>query len=167
METTHARATHQLTDGRAHVDARAAGIAWQDDADTLMRAYLEERGREIRTRLHALWLLRRGTSLPQVARMLGTAPPSVERWLEWYRQGGISEVRRRQYRGRAPRLTRAQQTALLERARTQPFHTTQDAQRWVETHLGVSYTHSGMRWLLERLGVKEQGTPLRALRRSA
>jgi len=39
--------------------------------------------------------------------------------------------------------------------------TTQDARSWVEADLGVSYTHSGMRWLLDRLGLKEQGRPLR------
>jgi len=134
---------------------------WHDDAEGLMRAYLDERGREIRTRLHTLWLLRRGTPLPAVARTLGTGVPSVQRWLDWYQRGGIDEVRRRQYRGRAPRLTRSQLNALLERGRTQPFMTTQDARSWVESDLGVSYTHSGMRWLLERLSLKEQGRPLR------
>ncbi|HXI18397.1 MAG TPA: helix-turn-helix domain-containing protein, partial [Chloroflexota bacterium] len=83
------------------------------------------------------------------------------RWLDWYQRGGIGEVRRRHYRGRAPRLTRSQLKVLLDRARTQPFMTTQDARSWVESYLGVSYTHSGMRWLLERHGLKEQGRPLR------
>ncbi len=139
-------------------------VLWTDEPEALLRAYLEERGREIRTRLHALWLLRRGTPVPHVARTLGATVPSVIRWLHWYRQGGIQEVRRRQYRGRSARLTRAQQAELLSRARRQPFTSTQDAQRWVESHLGVAYTHSGMRWLLERLGMKEQGRPLRLAR---
>src|SRR5687767_7537720 len=104
--------------------ARADETIWRDDAETLLRAYLDESGREIKTRLHALWLIRRGASLPGAARAVGAAAASVERWLEWYRHGGVPEVRRRQYRGRVARLTKAQQRALLERARAQPFLST-------------------------------------------
>jgi transposase len=141
-----------------------ASESWQDDADSLMRAYLDEDGREIRTRLHALWLVRRGARVAVAARAVGAAVPSVQRWLGWYRQGGVEEVRRRQYRGRVTRLTGAQQTALLERARQQPFLSTQEARRWTEGQLGIRYTHSGMRWLLERLGLKDPGQPLRHTR---
>ena len=144
--------------------ARAAWPTWRDDAETLLRAYMEEGGKEIKTRLHALWLIRQGAALPVAARAVGAATASVQRWLEWYERGGVPEVRRRQYRGRTARLTRGQQRALLERARVQPFLSTQDARRWVEAHLGVRYTHSGMRWLLERLGLKEQGRPLKVTR---
>jgi transposase len=144
--------------------ARAEETAWRDDADALMRAYLDESSREIQTRLHALWLVRRGASVPATARTVGASVASVQRWLEWYRHGGLADVRRRQYRGRVARLSKAQQRALLERARVQPFLSTQDAQRWVESHLGVRYTHSGMRWLLERLGLKDQGRPLKLTR---
>lgn len=144
--------------------ARVEETAWRDDADTLLRAYLDETGREIKTRLHALWLIRRGASVAVASRAVGASTASVQRWLEWYRHGGLMEVRRRQYRGRVARLTTAQQRALLARAHAQPFLSTQDAQRWVEAHIGVRYTHSGMRWLLERLGLKEQGRPLRLTR---
>ncbi|HET7769083.1 MAG TPA: helix-turn-helix domain-containing protein [Chloroflexota bacterium] len=133
---------------------------WRDDAEALLRAYLDETGKEIRTRLHALWLMRRGARPHLAARAVGASTASVQRWVAWYTRGGVPEVRRRQYRGRVARLSKAQQRALVERARAQPFLSTQDARRWVEAHLGVRYTHSGMRWLLERLGLKEQGQPL-------
>ena len=137
---------------------------WRDDSETLLRAYLDESGREIRTRLHALWLMRRGACPHAAARAVGASTASVHRWLAWYARGGIAEVRQRQYRGRVARLSRTQQRALIERARGQPFLSTQEARRWVEAHLGVRYTHSGMRWLLERLGLKEQGQPLSVTR---
>jgi transposase len=144
--------------------APVVGDRWPDDVEALLRAYVDETGREIKTRLHALLLVRRGASVAVAARATGAAAPSVQRWLTWYLRGGVAEVRRRQYRGRVTRLTAAQQTALLDRARRQPFLTTQDAQRWTEAHLGVRYTHSGMRWLLERLGLKDPGQPLRETR---
>ena len=132
--------------------------------DQLLEAYRQETGREIRTRLHAVWLVERGAAPGMAARAVGAALPSVRRWLEWYAQGGVGEVRRRQYRGRVARLTAAQQAALLERARVRPFLSTEDARLWVEERLGVRYTHSGMRWLLERLGLKDAGQPLRETR---
>jgi transposase len=134
---------------------------WRDDSETLLRACLDEETREIKTRLHVLWLLRRGIDLRVVARISGARTTSVRRWLDWYQHGGIPEVRRRMYRGPVARLSRTQQQALLERARVDPFRSTQEARRWVEGHLGVRYTHSGMRWVLERLGLKEPGKPLR------
>ena len=133
---------------------------WLEDGEELLRAFYDETGREIRMRLHALWLMRGGASVASAARAVGVGSTSVRRWLNWYDRGGVPEVRRRQYRGRNPRLTEAQQRALLKRARVSPFMSTQDARRWVDAHLGVSYTHSGMRWLLERLGLKLPGRPL-------
>lgn len=134
---------------------------WSEDREELLRAYREEPGREIRARLHALWIVRGGASVTSAARTVGVASASVRRWLDWYDTGGVSGVRRRQYRGRIPRLSEAQQRALVERARVSPFLSTQDARRWAGAHLGVTYTHSGMRWLLERLGLKQPGRPLR------
>ena len=45
---------------------------------------------EVRTRLHALWLLRRGEGPTAV---VGVGRNAVQRWLRWYREGGLDAVR--------------------------------------------------------------------------
>ena len=46
-------------------------IAWQEEATTLRQAYRRERDPELRPRLQALWLLRAGHPLRQVAEVVG------------------------------------------------------------------------------------------------
>src|SRR5688500_18222113 len=69
-------------------------VAWQesDTPETLKRAYQKERDPEVRTRLHGLWLLRCGWSLRSVAEALGIHYRSVQRWVAWYRQGGLAPL---------------------------------------------------------------------------
>ena len=46
-------------------------IAWRDEEPALREAYRRERDPELRPRVHALWLLRRGEPLGEVADLVG------------------------------------------------------------------------------------------------
>ena len=46
--------------------ARRMDIPWQEDAETLFRVDKQEPDSEIRSRLHALWLLRQGYTVAEV-----------------------------------------------------------------------------------------------------
>jgi hypothetical protein len=52
--------------------ARTLEIVWQDDVDSLFQLYRRESDPELRTRWHALWLLRQG-STPTAAAQLPAA----------------------------------------------------------------------------------------------
>jgi transposase len=69
-------------------------IAWQvaDTPDALRERYRREEEGETRTRLQALWLLRTGWNMEEVARVTGVHYRTVQRWVGWYRQGGLAEV---------------------------------------------------------------------------
>ena len=73
-------------------------VVWrpEETAEALRRAYREEADGEVRTRLHGLWLVRRGQRLAEVAQVVGVHPRTVQRWVRWYRDGGLAAVRRRQ-----------------------------------------------------------------------
>src|ERR687896_396149 len=79
-------------------------VAWRepDTPEALKGAYQREQDPEVRTRLHRLWLLRCGWRLGRVAEVMGTHYRSVQRWVAWYREGGLPEVRRHQMGGRGP-----------------------------------------------------------------
>jgi transposase len=129
-------------------------IAWRDDEPVLRQAYKREREAELRPRLHALWLLRRGERLGAVADLVGVHYRTVQQWVAWYRRGGLAEVRRHRNGGRqgAPsRLSPVQRQLLVERAAADGFATIGEARAWAEQQFGVRYAYGGMRSLFHRL----------------
>ena len=67
-------------------------VEWRDSARELFTWYRYERDGFRRTRLQALWLLRRGEQLLNVASAVGMQPRTVRRWLRLYEAGGIMSV---------------------------------------------------------------------------
>ncbi len=132
-------------------------VAWTESAEELYARFTGERDVRRRQRLQALWLVRSGRSVPEAARLAGGSQRSLERWLSWYRQGGLEAVVARVpghgAQGQPSRLTADQQQALVAQTAQGTFHTYHEARAWVEQTFGVAYTYNGLFTLLARLGV--------------
>ena len=135
--------------GRPFVIAWAAG----DTPAALHDAYRHQPRGEVRSRLQALWLLRKGWRLEAVAAAVGVHYRTVQRWVGWYRAGGLAEVRRRRGggHGKPAYLTPVQEAAVKAEAATGAFHTAGEVRQWVADQFGVHYTAKGIYSLLERL----------------
>lgn len=130
---------------------------WHHSQEELCQAYHQATDARLRTRLQALWLLRDGRALEEVARLTGVAYRTVQTWVTWYRQGGVAEVACHCQGGGAPaKLTTAQTQALKAQADTGAFRTRWDAIQWVREQYGVVYTYGGMRGMFLRLRLKKQ-----------
>lgn len=135
-------------------------IEWNERADELKALYLKEKHPQRRTRLQALWHLRRGKMVKDVVAMVGVDRRVVQRWLSWYRQGGLAEIRQRVSGHGAPGglayLNSLQQRALVARVALGDFRTVWDVMEWVQSRWGVIYSYEGMRSLMKRhkLGLK-------------
>ena len=57
----------------------------KDTPAALKEAYLSQEDVSIRSRLHVLWLLRRGWRITAAAGAVGVHYRSAQRWVEWYR----------------------------------------------------------------------------------
>jgi transposase len=103
--------------------------------------------------LHALWLVRRGQTTRETAEVLGVDERTVQRWLAWYRAGGLAPIEERHAgsQGARPYLTAEQQAGLADEVATGRFRTAAEIRRWVAERWGVSYTEGGMYALLHRL----------------
>ena len=138
--------------------ARAVVVEWGEGGEELRRRFAAERDGARRARLQALWLVREGRGVGEAARLAGVGARTVERWLGWYRAGGLAEVRRRVpghgARGAPGRLDAGQRAALLARAGEGAFRTYGEARDWVEREWGVAYSYQGMYALLAGLGVR-------------
>lgn len=132
-------------------------IDWrpEDEAATLKTAYLKERRPDVRPRLQALWLLRGGRGVRAVAQVVGVHERTVQRWVGWYRDGGVATVRahRQAGRGQPSFLTADQQAQLWEQAATGAFRTAAEAQQWVAHQFGARYRLGGIYALLGRLRI--------------
>jgi putative transposase len=130
-------------------------VVWreEDTPEALKGAYQKERDPELRTRLHGLWLLRCGWHLGKVAEAMGTHYRSVQRWVAWYRQGGLPEVMRHKMGGpgRQPLLRLEEETRVSDTVSTGQFQTAGELRDWIAQQYGASYTLGGVYSLLKRL----------------
>lgn len=134
---------------------RKLTVAWarEDDAASLYERYRRERRADVRPRLHGVWLVRTGKTTREVAEVLGVDERTVQRWLAWYRAGGLTplEERHAQGRGALAFLAPEQQAELSDEVATGRFRTAAEIRQWVQARWGVSYTEGGMYALLGRL----------------
>lgn len=125
----------------------------EDTEKALKATYVRARDRWVRMRLHALWLLRRGWRLDQVAQAVGTDYRSVQRWVAWYRRGGLAEVQGHRMGGRGlpAFLSPAEQEAVATEVASGRFRTAAEIRDWIAEQYEVDYTVAGVYGLLDRL----------------
>ena len=137
---------------------RKLQIEWQESAERLKQLYKQERHPQRRIRLLALWHLRQGRSLIGVSEMVCVPYRVLQRWVAWYRQGGMTEVLRRvtgyQAKGIAPLLNPAQQKALAAKVELGDFKTVWEVVEWVQGRWGIRYSYQGMYSLMKRHNLK-------------
>ena len=131
-------------------------VKWRegDTEEALKAAYQAERDIYVRTRLHALWLLRCGRRAAEVAKIMGVGYRAVQQWVMWYRRGGLDEVRAHKTGGKGlpPLMSADQERALVEEVKSGRFRTAGQIRDWIEDEYSVSYKTSSIYKLLERLG---------------
>jgi transposase len=137
--------------------ARPFQIDWQEDEQTLYELYKQEKNAQNRTRLQALWLLRQGRPMSQVAQIVGVHYRTVQEWVAWYRQGGVAEVLGHWHGGHGGqerRLTADQEAELKAKAAAGDMRTIHEGVAWVKQTYGVEYSYWGMRWVFDRLALR-------------
>ena len=130
-------------------------VSWaqEDTAEALKAAYQRERDRELRTRLHGLWLLRSGWRLSSVAAAVGVHYRTVQTWVGWYRKGGVAEVVSHKMggKGQEPYLTDEAEEQVADEVATGRFRTAGEIRDWIAEEYGVTYKMGGIYNLMHRL----------------
>ena len=134
---------------------RRCEVAWQaeDTVAALKTAYQREGAGAIRQRLQGLWLLRSGWRLGAVAAALGVHYRTVQRWVDWYRAGGLAAVRAHRLGGHGPPalLSAEAQVAVADAVATGRFRTAAEVGDGIAETYGVRYRPGGLASLLQRL----------------
>ena len=135
---------------------RPLRIDWHesDTPEALKEAYQSQSDVRVRTRLHLLWLVRSGWQIKAASEAVGVHYRSAQRWIEWYRVGGLREVVSRKMGGVGqPRfLSDEQESGLVEEVGSGRFRTAGEIADWVESEYGVRFKGNSIYSVLERLG---------------
>lgn len=131
-------------------------VSWrpEDTPEALKAAYRAQQDTMLRTRLQGLWLLRSGRQLGEVSSVVGVHYRTVQKWVSWYRKGGVREVLSHRMRGKGqPRfLSEEQERELIGEVESGRFRTAGEIRDWIESEYGVSFRPGSVYTLLARLG---------------
>jgi len=109
--------------------------------------------RRVYQRLTAVLLLAEGKSRAEVAHVLGIGLSQLGEWLRLYRNQGVDALCTLRYKGDPGKLTPSQLERLKEEVSTGCFRNSEQIRQWLVDTFGVSYTPSGVKDLLRRIGV--------------
>ena len=88
----------------------------------------------------------------EVAGLLGVTARMVREWIKLYQKGGLDKVCNLGYRGRPCDLNDEQIEALREEIKAGRFRAAKQVRQWLEDEFGKTYSLSGVKELLRRLG---------------
>jgi transposase len=110
--------------------------------------------RRIYQRLTAVLAVAAGKTRADVAELLGVGLTQLGDWLGVFRNKGLEALCTFHYQGDPGKLTPHQVGQLKEKVATGCFRNSDQIRFWVEETFGVSYTSSGVKDLLKRIGVR-------------
>src|SRR4051812_32432755 len=123
------------------------------------RCRKETLDRRIYQRLTAVLTIAEGTSREEVAPLLGIGLSQLGEWLRVYRIKGLEALCTLHYKGDPGKLTAQQVDRLKQEVSTGCFRNSDQIRQWLVDTFGVSYSPSGVKDLLRRIGVSYIASP--------
>src|SRR5512135_2666746 len=108
--------------------------------------------RRIYQRLSAVLWSDDGRTREEIAELAGVSTRQVGQWLRIFRNKGLDELCTLHYKGDPGRLRPAQVERLKQEIATGAFHNAEQVRTWVGESFGVTYSATGVKDLLHRIG---------------
>ena len=108
--------------------------------------------RRIYQRLSAVLWSDAGRTREEIAGLVGVSTRQVGQWLRIFRNKGLDELCTLHYQGDPGRLGPAQVKRLKQEIEKGVFHNADQIRTWIEASFGVTYSASGAKDLLRRIG---------------
>src|SRR3954454_20039558 len=93
-----------------------------------------------------------GRTREEIAELVGVSPRQVGQWFRIFRNKGLDELCTLHYQGDPGRLGPAQVKRIRQEIETGVFHNADQIRTWIESTFGVTYSASGVKDLLRRVG---------------
>jgi transposase len=108
--------------------------------------------RRIYQRLSVLLWIDDGRTREEVAQLVGVSIRQIGQWLRIFRNKGLEQLCTLHYKGDPGRLRPAQIQQLKHQIAQGGFHNTEQVRTWIDKTFGVSYSATGVKELLYRIG---------------
>src|SRR3954452_12315004 len=108
--------------------------------------------RRIYQRLSAVLWSDDGRTREEIAQLTGVSTRQVGQWFRIFRNKGLDELCTLHYQGDPSRLGPAQVKRIKQEIAKGVFHNAEQIRTWIEATSGVSYSASGVKDLLHRIG---------------
>jgi transposase len=108
--------------------------------------------RRVYQRLSAILWSDDGRTREEIAQLVGVSTRQVGQWFRIFRNKGLDELGTLHYQGDPGRLGPAQVKRLRQEIETGVFHNADQIRSWIESTFGVTYSASGVKDLLGRIG---------------
>jgi transposase len=108
--------------------------------------------RRIYQRLSAILWSDDGRTREEIAELLGISTRQIGQWFRIYRNKGLDDLCTLHYQGDPGRLGPAQVGRLKQEIETGVFHNAEQIRTWIEATFGVTYSATGVKDLLRRIG---------------
>jgi transposase len=109
--------------------------------------------RRIYQRLTAVLAVAAGKTREEVAEILGVSLSQLGEWLRVYRNEGLDALCTLQYKGDPGKLAPGQVQRLKDEVAKGCFRNSDQIRHWVHETFGVTYSSSGVKDLLKRVGI--------------
>src|SRR3954454_2860274 len=93
-----------------------------------------------------------GRTREEIAKLVGVSTRQVGQWFRIFRNKGLDELCTLHYQGDPGRLGPAQVKRIKQEIAKGVFHNAEQIRTWIEATFGVSYSASGIKDLLRRIG---------------
>ena len=125
--------------------------------DAPQRQQIERRRQQTRDyrlamRLSTVLWRDEGQTESGIAHLLGVCERTVRNWLRLYRKKGLEALGTLHYKGDPGELTSSQAEQLKKEIQTGRFRCARQVRDWIQSTFMVSYSLSGTKRLLQRLG---------------
>jgi transposase len=119
----------------------------------IARRRKETLDRRLYQRLTAVLALAAGKSRDEVAELLGISRSQLGEWLRVFRHEGLAALCNLHYKGDPGKLVPYQVQQLKTEVSTGCFRNSAQIRHWVQQTFSVTYSSSGMKDLLKRIGI--------------
>ncbi len=127
-------------------------ILTKEQLNELRRAHRQAKNKRDADRIKAVYSLAVGHNVSQVASILMIDEETLRNYRDRYLEEGISGLLKTEFKGSECRLGELEVQILIKELESKIYLTTQSVIAFVEKEFNVTYTQSGMRDLLHRIG---------------
>jgi transposase len=108
--------------------------------------------RRVYQRLSAILWSDDGRTREEIARLVGVSTRQVGQWFRIFRNKGLDELCTLHYQGDPGRLGPARVERIRQEIEKGVFHNAEQIRTWIEATFGVTYSATGVKDLLRRIG---------------